>query len=81
MTMGSKIPNPGVLKAIELSKKKGKKGSTHRLAEVCNVAQPTVIHWLYENIPAERALQIEEKLDVHRSELRPDLWPPDGRNA
>lgn len=47
------------------------------IAEALGVAQSAVSNWSRgEKEPsAERAVDIETKLGVPRSEIRPDLWP------
>lgn len=51
-------------------------------------SQGTVGHWIAGTvrIPAERAVEVERLTGVSRSELRPDLYPPEpsrefGNNA
>lgn len=63
--------NPGVAAAIEAA------NGQHRLAELLGVSQATVFHYLYFNVPAERATEIEKKTGVPRSRIRPDLFPPE----
>ena len=60
--------NRGVESAIE------KAGSTRSLARRCGVSQPAVMKWLYENCPAERAVQMERLVGVAREDIRPDLF-------
>jgi DNA-binding transcriptional regulator YdaS (Cro superfamily) len=72
--------NPIVQKAIKIA------GGQSALARLIGgkVRQQHVRLWLHmDRIPAERAIQIEEatKGAVSRSELRPDLWPEEGRAA
>ena len=60
--------NKGVARAIETV------GSQVALARLMNVAQPAVCHWLYESIPAERAVELSRKTGIPTSEIRPDLF-------
>lgn len=60
--------NPGVAAAIE------KAGGQHALAQLLNVSQPTVHHYLYENCPPERARDIEKATGISRSQIRPDIF-------
>lgn len=48
--------------------------STHALAKLCRVSQPTVQYWLHVNLPIRRAIQLEELTGTPRHELRPDLF-------
>ena len=66
--MGSKKPNSGVLKAVEVV------GGQEQLAQKLGVKQPMIHHYIYRNCPAERAVQIEEMTGVTREEIRPDLF-------
>lgn len=66
--------NAGVEQAILKSGKRGRNGTTYSLARLAKVAQPSVIYWLYHNIPPERAIQLEELTGVPRSKMRPDLY-------
>ncbi len=63
-----KAPNKGIIRAIEFA------GSQVALAKLLDVAQPAVNHWLYENVPAERALEISEVTGVPANLIRPDLF-------
>lgn len=67
------IPMNGLLKAISIA------GSQEKLAQIIGgtVKQQHISYWLKNDVPAERAIQIEAALKgrVTRSELRPDLWP------
>lgn len=45
-------------------------------------SQGSVSSWIARNkIPAERVIPIEELTGVSRHELRPDLYPIEGRGA
>lgn len=61
-------PNVGILKAIELA------GGQIKLAEMMQVAQPAIHHWLYYSCPAVRAKEIEEKLGVPRKQICPQIF-------
>ena len=63
-----RTPNKGIERAIEAA------GSQVALAKLMRVAQPAVNHWLYENVPAERALAIAGATGVPASAIRPDLF-------
>jgi DNA-binding transcriptional regulator YdaS (Cro superfamily) len=53
-------------------------GGRRQLAEACGVRYQAVHKWRKQGrIPAERVLTIERVSGVSRSELRPDLYPPD----
>jgi DNA-binding transcriptional regulator YdaS (Cro superfamily) len=56
-------------------------GNQTVLAKLLGVSRGTVSHWKYLGIPAERVLDIERATgrQVTRQELRPDLYPDDGR--
>lgn len=60
--------NRGVQLAIERA------GSSKALAARCGVTQPAIMGWLYVNLPAERAVQIEAATNVPREVLRPDIF-------
>jgi DNA-binding transcriptional regulator YdaS (Cro superfamily) len=52
-------------------------GGLGKLASACNVKYQAVQRWLSTGkVPAERVLSVESASGVHRSELRPDLYPP-----
>jgi len=61
-------PNRGILEAIKRA------GSQRALAEALNVSQPTIMKWLWENCPAERAVEVEKETGVSRAIIRPDLF-------
>lgn len=67
-------PNDGLQKAIDYA------GSQSALARLLGgkTKQQHVFHWMNKGIPAKRAIEIEVATNgaVTRSELRPDLWPP-----
>ena len=52
-------------------------GTAARLAELLGVTGQAVGQW--DRVPAERVLAVERATDgkVLRTELRPDLYPPD----
>jgi len=66
--------NAGVQEAID------RIGSQSELAELCDVAQPSVFHWLMRQCPANRAVQLEEITGVNRSLIRPDLFKRKRKN-
>lgn len=50
-------------------------GSVGKLAALCGVSHSSVCDWRRrERIPVERALQINDKLDIPLYKLRPDIW-------
>jgi DNA-binding transcriptional regulator YdaS (Cro superfamily) len=61
-------PNRGVLEAIKRA------GSQRALAEQMQVKQSTIHGWLWENISAERTIELEQKTSVSRRITRPDLF-------
>jgi len=61
--------NPGIEEAIRRAG-----GTQTQLAELMEVEQPAVHHWLYVNCPPTRAKEIEAKLGVPRSEICPDVF-------
>ena len=63
-----KKENPGIAKAIAVA------GSQVNLAEMLDCTQPNVFRWLYHQVPAERAVQIEKVTGVSRRLMRPDLF-------
>lgn len=50
-------------------------GGASRLAEKLGVTRSAVSQW--REIPAERVHEVESLTGVPRSELRPDLYPPE----
>ncbi len=52
-------------------------GGASALAILIDVSPQAVYLWKRNGVPAERVLQIERETGVHRSELRPDIYPPD----
>lgn len=65
----------GLEKAIEAA------GSQAELARRLNKKPAYVWNWLRRDkrVPAEVVLDIESATGVSRSELRPDLYPPEGK--
>lgn len=47
------------------------------LASSFGVNKTTVLRWEEGQVPAERVLEVERVTGVPRSDLRPDLYPPD----
>lgn len=60
--------NAGLQRAIDAV------NGQHKLAELLGVSQPTIHHYLYENCPPERAVEIERVTGVPREEIRPDIF-------
>ncbi len=59
-------------------------GGQTALASLIGVKQGHVWNWLNKakKVPAEQVIPIETATGVHRSRLRPDLYPPEqGRAA
>ena len=57
-------------------------GSQSALARAISVTPQLVSHWQRTGrIPAERVPEVERATGVHRSEMRPDLWPPQPEEA
>ena len=52
-------------------------GGQSALARALGVKQPVVANWLARQVPAGRVLSIETATGVPRTELRPDIYPPD----
>ena len=63
-------PNRGILEAI----RRCTPPSQREFARRMKVSQPTVIAWLYDNCPAERAVEVEKAMGVSRRIIRPDLF-------
>lgn len=68
MAEEAKKLNQGVLDAIRAV------GSQFKLAELLDVSQPAVWHFLHEGISGERAIQIEKVTGVAKEKIRPDLF-------
>jgi DNA-binding transcriptional regulator YdaS (Cro superfamily) len=62
--------------AIERAIKKA--GGQQVLADACGVKYQAVQKWL-KRVPAERVLAIESATGISRHELRPDIYPVDGK--
>lgn len=60
--------NAGVLEAIKVA------GSQSKLAELLGIDQPLIAYYLKTQVPAKRAIQIEEVTGVSKKKIRPDLW-------
>ena len=58
-------------------------GNQATLARLLNVSPEAVRKWRVYRVPAERVLQIEKATNkkVSRHQLRPDLYPKDGKVA
>ncbi len=50
-------------------------GGQKTLAEKLSIKSQAISQW--DRVPVNRVLTIEEITGVHRSELRPDIYPPD----
>lgn len=47
------------------------------LARKLNINKSTISHWnAAKRVPAERVLEIERAVGIPRSEIRPDIYPP-----
>ena len=58
---------------------KEQQGLTFRkLASICGYSLNAVYRHCNVKIPAEAAVHYATCLGIPRSELRPDLWPPEG---
>lgn len=60
-----------------------KPGAISALARELNVRRQTVSAWFrgVNRIPAERVVEVERLTGINRSELRPDIWPPEETRA
>lgn len=60
-------------------------GSQEELAKRLSLRQSAISNWVVrkQRVPAERVVQVEAAVDgaVKRHELRPDLYPSEGRAA
>ena len=63
-----KKENKGIRMAMKMA------GSGAELARMLGVMQPTIYHYLQENCPAERAMQVHKLFKIPLKLLRPDLW-------
>ncbi|QAY96680.1 CI repressor [Methylovirgula ligni] len=52
------------------------RGQKAKLAEALNVDRSIVSRWIERRVPAERVLEVERATGIHRSKIRPDLYPP-----
>jgi len=52
-------------------------GSPGELARNLGISAQAVSAWKLRGIPAERVLAIERVTGVPRTELRPDIYPPE----
>lgn len=59
--------SPGVRAALEAAK------TATAIADGLGISRAAVSQWV--EIPAERVIQVERLTGVHRSVLRPDLYP------
>jgi DNA-binding transcriptional regulator YdaS (Cro superfamily) len=50
-------------------------GGPKALANALGIKAPSIFTW--HRIPAERVLNVERVTGIHRSELRPDIYPPE----
>jgi DNA-binding transcriptional regulator YdaS (Cro superfamily) len=50
-----------------------------KLARALGVTHQSFYSW--KKVPAERVLDLERVTGIHRSEIRPDLYPPRRRRA
>ncbi len=54
-----------------------RRGRVRQIAQATGLSRQAISAW--RRIPAERAIEIADKLDYALWELRPDLWPPPQR--
>jgi DNA-binding transcriptional regulator YdaS (Cro superfamily) len=47
------------------------------LARLLGVNKSSVALWALRRVPAERVIEIERETGIPRSDLRPDIYPPD----
>ena len=66
------VPMKALQRAIKAA------GGRRALAEACGVKYQAVQKWERGTIPAERVLQVEKATSIHRTRLRPDLYPKEG---
>jgi DNA-binding transcriptional regulator YdaS (Cro superfamily) len=52
-------------------------GGLGALAKALGISYQAVQKWRRSGIPAERVLVVEKLSGISRSELRPDLYPPE----
>lgn len=50
-----------------------------KLARLLGIKHQSFYSW--DKVPAERVLALEKISGIHRSEIRPDLYPPRRRRA
>lgn len=55
--------------------------SLETFGEPFGVDKSTVKRWQDNGVPAERVLDIERQWGISRHDLRPDLYPREGRAA
>lgn len=60
---------PGLQRAIRAA------GSVSHLARIVGLQQSTVAQWT--QVPVRHVLVIADQLAIPRSELRPDVYPPE----
>lgn len=51
-----------------------KRGTATRIAEACGIKRATV--WVWQRVPPQHVLAVEELLQIPRHKIRPDLYPP-----
>lgn len=56
-----------------LERAKNAAGGAAGLSRLIGVTSQAISQW--RRVPAERVIQVERATGVHRSELRPDLYP------
>lgn len=57
-------------------------GGRKKLADAVGITRQAVEKWLSGGkIPAERVLLVEKFTKIHRSDLRPDIYPPPRRKV
>jgi DNA-binding transcriptional regulator YdaS (Cro superfamily) len=60
--------DPALRKSIEIA------GSLRALGRIASVSHQAIMKWT--RVPAERVRAIEAATGIHRSVLRPDIYPP-----
>lgn len=62
-----------------LARAVGRAGGVGALARALGISQPSVSGWT--RVPSDRVLAVERVTGIRRSELRPDLYPPEAESA
>jgi len=64
---------------IDVLERASEKIGLVKLARALGVKHQSFYSW--KKVPAERVLDLERVTGIHRSEIRPDLYPPRRRRA